>query len=144
MQYIHYGHTSFDRDKFDKPRNRRVFTKPEGGFWASPVDAKFGWKQWCEEENFRDCRKDNSFTFTLSETAKVITIRTVEEAKELPRVKDEFSPDSWITPDFEKLVADGWDAVELVLSSDWRLYNFLYGWDCDSIVILNPDVMILD
>lgn len=139
--YIHYGHTKFDREAFRPIHNRRSFTKPEGGLWASPVDAEFGWKQWCDREEFRECQMNNSFTFTLSENARVITILSVNGAKVLPQQDNPIGFD-WVMPDFEKLLEQGWDAVELVLSNDWGLYWSLYGWDCDSIVILNPDVIV--
>ena len=48
---------------------------------------------------------------------------------------------SWILLDFEKL-AETYDAVEVSISSDFDLYYKLYGWDCDSIVIMNPDVVV--
>lgn len=142
-KYIHYGHKKFDRSLFRFVKNRRCFTKPCGGFWASPVDAEFGWKNWNDSEHFCECREENSFVFTLRENANVITIRSVEEAKRLPQIHDTgFNFDFWVTPDFEKLEESGCDAIELVLSADWRLYETLYGWDCDSILILNPEVIV--
>ena len=142
-KYIHYGHKKFDSNLFCPIKNRRCFTKPHGGLWASPVAAKFGWKNWNDGEHFCECREENSFIFTLRENAQVITIRSVEEAKRLPQNHDpEFDFDLWVTPDFEKLVESGYDAIELVLSADWELYLALYGWDCDSILILNPEVVV--
>lgn len=141
-KYIHYGHKCFDPKLFRKPRNRHGFSKPSGGFWASPVDAEFGWKDWCDRNDFRKCCIDCSFTFTLKDDAKVLTIRYTGDAKRLPQRPLDCWPSDWVMPDFEKLIRDGWDAVELVLSSDEWLYWVMYGWDCDSIVILNPDVIV--
>ena len=45
------------------------------------------------------------------------------------------------TVDFEQLIANRIDAIEFNLSNDWGLYMALYGWDCDSTLILNPDVI---
>lgn len=140
-KYIHYGHKHFDREKFQPIRNCRSFTKPFGGFWASPVDAEFGWKQWCDREDFRECRVEDSFTFTLSEKARVITVLSANGAKVLPQ-QDNPHDFHWVTPDFEKLAEQGWDAVEVKLSADFGLYWALYGWDCDSILILNPEVIV--
>ena len=144
-KYIHYGHKKFDRSTFRFVKNRWGFTKPCGGLWASPVDAEFGWKNWNDSEHFCECCEENSFTFSLRENAQVITIRSVEEAKLLPMAcYPEFHFDLWITPDFEKLEDLGYDAIEIVLSADWRLYQTLYGWDCDSILVLNPEVIVSD
>jgi hypothetical protein len=141
-KYIHYGHKSFDRNRFAPIRNRRCFTKPDGGLWASPVDAEFGWKQWCDENEFRECNMKNSFTFTLTPEARVLRIDTTGVLDALPQIKDEFSYPGWCQLDFEKLLEQGYDAVELVLSANYQLYWTLYGWDCDSIVVMNPDVIV--
>lgn len=52
--------------------------------------------------------------------------------------------------DFEKCVRLGIDAIELCWYGDefadiasGNLHFELYGWDCDSIVVLNPDAVIL-
>jgi len=42
--------------------------------------------------------------------------------------------------DFNKLKEE-YDAIEVFISSDSRLYRALYGWDCDSILIMNKDVI---
>ncbi len=140
-KYIHYGHKSFDRNRFMPIRNERCFTKPRGGLWASPVDAEYGWKKWCDENEFRECNLDNSFTFTLSPEARVLYIGNIGDLDGLPQVKNEFSYSGWCQLDFEKLLEMGYDAVEISISADNRLYWALYGWDCDSIVILNPNVI---
>ena len=49
-------------------------------------------------------------------------------------------------PDFEKIMAMGYDVIDYRLSDDisgiGKLYWCLYGWDCDSILVLNPNVII--
>lgn len=141
-KYIHYGAEPFNRDLIVPIRNRLYFTKPWGGLWASPVDAPFGWKQWCEREGFALDRFVHSFTFTLSPEAKVLTISSRLNMHGLPR-GDSLGLDlGMVCLDFEELRRQGYDAVELELSCDWELYFALYGWDCDSIVILNPDVIV--
>ena len=59
----------------------------------------------------------------------------------LPKAEDKFGLSSWVLLDFEKL-AETYDAVEVNISSDFNLYYQLYGWDCDSIVIMNPDIIV--
>ena len=141
--YIHYGHTKFDKSVFNKIKNVDCSTKPKGGLWASDVGAEYGWKEWCNENEFRDCDKENSFTFTLSDDAKILYIESVNDLESLPKGKDKFGLNfsSWYLLDFEKL-AETYDAVEVSISSDFDLYYKLYGWDCDSIVIMNPDIVV--
>ena len=62
-EYIHYGHSEFRPELFREIKNRYAFVKPLGGLWASPVDAKLGWKEWCTDENFCVGRLLDSFTF---------------------------------------------------------------------------------
>ena len=117
--------------------------QPKGGLWASDVEAEYNWKDWCEEEEFRDCKEKDSFSFVLSDNAKVLYINSVDDLKLLPKADDKFGINfsSWILLDFEKL-AETYDAVEVSISSDFDLYYQLYGWDFDSIVVMNPDVIV--
>lgn len=147
-KYIHYGHKKFDINKFNPIRNISCFVKPNGGLWASSIDSEWGWKDWCESERFRECNKDNSFTFTLKEDAKVLRIETVDDLKDLPKMKIKYPIRSTILLDFEKL-KEKYDAIEVLISNtsfsvldDKSLYNALYGWDCDSILIMNPNIII--
>ena len=137
-KYIHYGHKEFSLDRFNPIVNCQYFSKPTGGLWASPVDADNGWKVWCEAENFRKCEIENSFTFTLRDDANVLYVDSKECLSDLP--KQNTWHDIWCTLDFEKLM-ETYDAVELNLSAAPNLYFELYGWDCDSILILNPYVV---
>lgn len=150
-KYIHYGHSSFDRNLFNPIRNREMWVKPDGGLWASAVDSGYGWSDWCEGNDFNTHRLQQSFTFKLSESANVMHIRSVTDLDGLPDQKllEYLGKPLWKTIDFEKLLADGVDAIELHLSEEdlcdhdfmCGLYWELYGWDCDSILIMNPDVV---
>lgn len=139
--YVHYGCKEFLKSKFKEIKNIN-FTKPLGGLWASDVIAEYGWKAWCENEHFRECTKKNAFYFNLAPEANVLHIRCLEDLEDLPANK---RADSWLREtkllDFETLKESGYDAIELHLSNDYRLYWAMYGWDCDSILIMNPDVV---
>ena len=141
--YIHYGHTAFMPEQFCPIRNRYGFTKPYGGFWASPKDAERGWKDWCEAEGFRECKESNAFCFTLRDDAHVLTIVNTEQVRSIPQQHNTiFTSLLWKSLDFEALEQSGVDAVEVSLSADWNLYYELYGWDCDSILIMNPEIIV--
>ena len=66
-------------------------------------------------------------------------IRSVPDVKAMPLIDNGIT--TWYTPDFEKMLADGWDAIELHLSECGELYWALYGWDCDCILVMNPDIV---
>ena len=126
-KYIHYGCKVFDKDLFINITNMLLSTKPYGGFWASRTDAAFGWKDWCASTNYRD-------------NAKVLHINSANELKKLPVVKNDLNISSWKLLDFEKL-AGIYDAIDVSISNDPELHFALYGWDCDSILIMNPDII---
>ena len=141
--YIHYGHNEFDINKFEIPKNRAWCNKPKGGFWASRIDAKHGWKHWCEAENFRFCDINNSVVFNISDKANILYINCVSDVYQLPE-QDEYTDSYMRSVDFEKLIASGVDAIEFNISNDWDLYMALYGWDCDSTLILNSDIIEME
>lgn len=45
-------------------------------------------------------------------------------------------------PDFESLASNGVDAIEVFISEDIELYDKLLGWDVDSILIMNPEIIV--
>lgn len=142
MKYIHYGHKNFVKAEFKPIRNAGYeHTKPEGGFWASAEDAKFGWKDWCAAEEFCECKKENSFTFSLSDDARVLHICSVEQLEALPKQKSNSVNPRVVRLDFEKL-KDSYDAIQVTISNDRRLYYALFCWDCDCILIMNPDIVV--
>ena len=140
MKYIHYGHNKFDVTKFDKIKNIPEFSKANGGFWGSRIDAEYGWKDWCKNNDY-DTDLKKHFQFSLKDNAKVLIIDKCEKLKELPKVKSMFENPIFVLLDFEKLSKE-YDAIEVLISKDGQLYWDLYGWDCDSIFIMNPDVII--
>lgn len=148
MRYIHYGADKYEPGKFKPIVNCNYdWTKPRsGGLWASPVDAEWGWKQWCSSEDFETERLVSSFTFTLSPEARVCHVRTINDLRKLPK-RQHMINSMYYLIDFEKAMQE-YDAIELHLSEDigdsWEgsLYFKLYGWDCDSILIMNPEVIV--
>lgn len=157
--YRHYGHPKFDPKAFMPVHNRYLSNKPEGGLWASPtVDFDIDWKTWSEEADFRTNKLKTYFDFKLKNNARILVIKDIKDLNKLPRIvsddpdiKDILAYDSMnIDIDFEKLKED-YDAVMVYMyrSKDIPkelrccdgIYYKLYGWDCDSLLVMNPDII---
>jgi hypothetical protein len=156
--YIHYGSSQYDSEKFMPIKNRLLSVKPEGGMWGSLENASYGWKEWCKGQDFHTYKLEKHFIFTLAPNANILQINSKDDLLTLPKAESpivngkEF-PTSimpWVLLDFEKLLADGVDAIQLNMSSDTAskyndsLYQTLYGWDCDSLLVMNKDVIICE
>ena len=137
--YVHYGHKKFCKEMCRPIENIQLFTKPRGGFWASRIDAKFGWKDWCIDEEFRDIDENDAFRFKLKNDAKVLYINNTDILSRLPMAQNR-GTDIFIFLDFEKLSKE-YDAIEVNISECRDLYYSLCGWDCDSILIMNTDII---
>jgi hypothetical protein len=143
-EYIHYGCKKFQPSLFSAIRNC-CFIKPSGGFWGSPVGDGYGWKEWNEESHFCSINEENSFRFMLTGDANVLNIYSSDDLKSLPHLT-EFP----YFLDFEALEKSGYDAIELHLSEERSAHSDLSkslryelcGWDCDSILVMNPDVVV--
>ena len=154
MKYIHYGHSKFDPNRWQDVHGSEggMFNKPDGGLWASPEDAEFGWRAWCECEEFETERLKKSFRFRLSPEARILEL-TPENVWALPGdsvlrkrlgwMPYDRSPFSKVVGiDFAKLAED-YDVLECSISKYPALYRFLYGWDCDCILVLNKEVIVV-
>ena len=70
--YIHYGSSKYDPNHFVTPRNsdgRCIYNKPLGGLWASRTDSDYGWKNWCEDNEFHTDNLSSAFKFKLRDDA---------------------------------------------------------------------------
>lgn len=148
VKYVHYGSKVYDPEKFKPICNREsgALPKPRGGLWACRPDAEYGWKEWCENNDFREYKEDDFFMFTIN-SDKVCVIRSAEEGHELAKHYGKLvcingiTYDCMETIDWDEVKHD-YDALEIVISDDSDLYYDFYGWDCDSIVVFNPDVIV--
>lgn len=107
------------------------------GLWASHVDAEFGWKDWATGEDFTSCEDNQAMYFKFRPGARIIFVDSVKKFDELPMINLEERLFREKGLDWETItkVADG---LEIIFSSDWRLRDRLYSWDCDSIITWNP------
>ena len=141
--YIHFGTNHFDKSFF-KPITQRLPTKPDGGFWGSPIDGKYTWEKWNIDNDYNDVSENSpKIYFTLISSARVLTINNEESFQQfdkkykLPKTEfDLFDRYNW------KQIANDYDAMEISISDYPALYMKLYTWDCDSICVFNPNVII--
>lgn len=139
---VHFGSTSYDLSKVEPIKNDNR-CKPKGGLWISPVNSNWGWKDWCESKNFRDCDLANSFQLKLKSTANVFVIDSYSDLKNAPLIDlkiGEHYHKQYL--DFE-LLAKTYDAIWLTekVQNETHLSRplSLYGWDCESVLIMNPN-----
>ena len=128
MQYIHYGDDNFDINKFIPISNRSEATKPFGGFWGSRKNADFSWKEWCTEIDLKSKDLTKKIQFSLSNGAKILVINNIKLLDKLPQNEENHIVNKlFVTLDFEKL-SKQYDAIEVLISEDERLYELLYGF----------------
>lgn len=141
--YIHYGHRNFSKERVTKMRNgpggNIAINKPDFGLWGSPVDCKFGWKDWCESEDFRTDTLDRYFVFKIKDGSKIFTVRNKDDVSDYL-----YTPHLYMLEyiDFDKIMKE-YDGMELIHGDNYMdlHYGYFYSWDVDSIVVWNPDVI---
>ena len=171
--YVTYGLGNiFQKNKCNINLQCNYNGKPKSGWWGSPIDTEFGWKDWCmsekwlpgmcsrtEQQKFEeDAEKyfsdNNKITWRLKDGSKKIDIITEKDIKELvnsgyiKNIPGGRFYDTYII-DFEKIKRAGYSAVELFTpvfghgctNLDIGIESLFYSWDCQSIVVLDPDVI---
>lgn len=123
-----------------------LYCKPYGGMWTSPVSSEWGWKDWCEREDWL-CEDDETYRLTVADDVDVYTINTLDDLLELiddhGRTDDILKQGRYV--DYESAFTEydgiyvteqgqqktrlspeanlyGWD-VECVLWDDWHFTN---------------------
>lgn len=141
-EFITYGLGKFDKSKFDSIKNAD-FVKPRGGLWSSPVNSDWGWKDWCESEGFREERLSNWFKFKLNEDSNIFVIDSLHDLNELYKIVKAVTYYGDIFPDFEELseLFDGMLLTDIGQSATRFTHPGLYGWDCESLLVFNPEVI---
>lgn len=152
-KYRNYNNGKFDIQKWENPVNGNWIKPRSGGLWASPVESSWSWKDWCEAENFYDkpFSEVEYFDFSLSEHANVYEINSVYDLKRFKYGRVEgLDLEHGIKTfpryiiDFEK-ASEEYDAIFLTtIGESTTRYSdpySLYGWDCESILILNKEII---
>ena len=134
--------------------------KPKSALWGSPIDAEFGWREWCEAENYIPGKRHMSFdeyfktyfTWTLKDDSKIYTISDMNDIQKLAYYigiihrSDKFF--NYYILDYKMAYDMGYTAIELCNPTlGHRFFNDLEllfnSWDCESIVVLDPSKVIL-
>ena len=149
--WVSYGSETFEPIKFKSiviDMSCRCLNKPYGGLWASPADSKYGWKDWCEMEDFRTDRLSVSFEFKLSVESKIYVIDNMADLECISTAGPNEMGRYYIN--YELLLDMGYDGLFVTsyaarafhLYTNDDLINDLNAWDCESICIFNKDVVI--
>ena len=161
-EYITYGFTIDDIRDIKTDLTNIGLNKPKKALWGSPTDAEFGWKDWCEVEEWWPSKAETfedyisvGFTWTLEEGSKVYEIHTIEDLEKMDQ-EGFIKWDIWGTYfinrkaqiDFQKLKDAGYVAVELFDGYIGHMFvnaleESMNYWDCESIVVLDPSKVVL-
>lgn len=135
--YKHLGHSDFEYGKFTPIKNGK-YTKPTGGLWLSPKDSTMSWEDFVKSEQFHPEKYlTNSFDMRLSNNAYVYEVTTQEELIDL-LTDYGYIEDGRVCINFETLAKD-FDAFKV--SGEALKSEVFEGWDIDSLLVLNPDVV---
>lgn len=137
-KFIHFGGKYFDPLKFVPVQNLPHRNKPKGGLWASSTRTDYGWYEWSRDnDDFGHCRFTNAFTFELAPETRVLNLKTTEDVKKAAQIGHPTVFGGLLCLDFEA-IAKRYDVIDFSVA---QLYMIMWGWDCDSVLILNPDVV---
>jgi len=147
VTYLKYG-VSFDPSKIVIDLNNEYngcLFKPDKGFWGSPVNASYGWKEWCENEEFGDYDFNKPVYWTLT-SGKILQVDWDEvENKETSNLTKYMKPCNYYSYnilDWDKMLKDDIVAVELMDGCIGHCFKYdleerFNAWDCESIVVLD-------
>lgn len=152
IAFIHHGHKELNHSLFMEVKNAPFLPKPMFGFWGSKYTPREKFlSSW--HDFFIDgfspeiVTKFNSgyFTFKIKPTANIIKLNSLLDLKIVEK-KYRYETESlldfnrldWVSLDWEKIAKD-YDGCYVTEEGIEQLYNPLYGWDVESIVLFNLD-----
>lgn len=146
LDLVTYGSQKFDPDLWEDVKNRNRI-KPKGGLWASTIEHE-GWKNWCQDNEYWgdfDFTIEKFFTKYIGNTVIIDSLGDMEYKLEWYQIDPDSAFDFYAI-DFEKMLNDGVDAIYLTPKGQLETHmpegcrgRDLYGWDCESIIIMNKD-----
>jgi hypothetical protein len=125
---------SFRKNSF-VPIKNRTHTKPAGGLWASPVGCAYGWKEWGEAESFGDFTQK----FETMYEGRTLTINSLRDLAGVIWQRD-FYGTSY--PDYEAMLRLGVDGIYMTEQGESETRHSqpgLYGYDCECVLVMNPE-----
>ena len=142
--FISYGTDEFDVNKFRQPifnsKRALINNKPVGGLWASPIDAQYGWVDFCDCCSFHLKTLAKHFIFKLKPNANIYVIDNVEDLRKISTI-----------PFYGELCIN-WELLQdfdgIFVTDNGRKLKFVKGlrgldaWDVASICVFNPDIII--
>jgi len=140
MRLIHYGVDRFNPNLF-KPIRNRNWVKPTGGLWTSPVQSKYGWVDFCKQEEFIVNSLELSFIIEIDDS-RVYKIDNLNDLVRVATIPNSYNSNMLI--DYEQLATE-YDAIWLTYDGQFNT-RFgrpnLYGWDVETVLILNKECII--
>lgn len=131
-------------------------TKPIGGLWLSPVgaDGRTAWQSWCAGEDYDPYRGKPARAHRV-ELRPDARVAKIDSAADLDALAGAYPAQDRSPLNFEALAGD-FDAVWLTDRGQWAtrfrdgdLRDIggsapnLYGWDIESVLVLNKDALDL-
>lgn len=135
MKLIHYGADGYEPALFAPISDEYPRNKPSGGLWTSPVVSEYGWKEWSIENSYGDLERH----FHLKFSGTVLEIDSVLDMDGFTWLGERYEGIS-----FEALCCPHFvcDAVHLTEQGEsvtrYTHPRSMYGWDCETMLILNP------
>lgn len=138
-EFVHFGSSRLERNKF-KDISEETYCgglKPKGGLWGSNESMEsYGWRKFCRDNEY-ECDTSSYFRFRLKDSARLLVV-TGDELLEQNHLYAMGNPPSSTFKDWTS-IRERYDAVYIDAGSNRDLYFKYYGWDCDSILVLNFD-----
>lgn len=135
LRLITYGCGDSYRKELFVPVKNRQHTKPEGGLWASPVGCAYGWKEWCEAENWGDL----SQSFETIYEGRTLVIDSLRDLVGFLWQENRYGC-NW--PDYEAMLGLGIDGIYLTERGQYETRFSspgLYGYDCECVLVMSPE-----
>ena len=135
LELIHYGANKYFPEKVTSIRDDH-WIKPKGGLWTSPVNSGYGWRHWCEDNEFNASLLKKSFQLRFE--GCLLTIDSVQDLEKLPWIDLSYGR---CFPLWEAIEFCGVDAIHLTERGEQETRfsspHNLYGWDCETVLVMN-------